>query len=883
MAATSTINPISSADLNAARELFQDTGVQQILTTNKINVRPVVSFQISRDFLTFKKQLLIDLNQKLFNLKVSAERLNDPSFLSSLHFISVVSSDTAVRAATENFNSDAFQSKLASASAEEITGNASANEYTALTGISGYLLIEGQRITVGTNPYETKSNKGYADSLMELKNRINSLDIESRADIINGKLVIFSPAGRTASAGDFTYGGKTDGLQLTPVPQREVSDVLSNFITGQNPRITPTQAEIQQLQSFKAEDISGNKQANGSTPLYGISGNVIINSIPVAFDTSGISDSMQSFADRVNALSSQLNAAAYVDTNNRLVLYSTDRTKLLDVQDKTTGGLAGGSGGLGLSRSANSGSMDTSAASTVGLNDISIMGIAQRQKNVSYSAAEITGISSATETTSLGISGNLVINGTRVYLMSYESLKDVASVINGMGAGVTASVVQGKLILESNSANSVGFTLTDNSTGGARGGIGIGTMSRDVRSVPLQVITGNMNVDENTFMDGISGSLQFKSANTTLAAGVGAGVNIITVAGASGLQAGDVLTLNPGQANEEERKITALSGTTITLNVVTAFAHAGGETITNIRTLKINLQGTTDTPQRLVDAINNDGGMGVTAAIENGRIVLRASQPAMPSITDATTGGYAGTSGSFGFQLSSSTAVQPQNAVYQMNGVTHSQPTNSVSGGVPGVQFQLQSALYPGSDSVAISTQVTEQDNVTNIEALIKNFAIKFNESLKTLNVLTQFDTGTMEEGSFFASAGLEGLKNMLVSAVTMPVKLLETNQITLEDIGARMDEKLNGILNSTLTMDEDKLKKQIAQNLTSVVSLFNSQYNGIGARISTLLNALILNDGVAGVDTRLEDKFTLFKQLEQMTFSSFGKEKQGQIFSEQV
>lgn len=883
MATTSPVNSTVTADLNAARGLFQDTDVQQLLTTNKVNVRPVISFQISQDFLTFKKQLLVDLNQKLFNLKVSSERLTDPSFFSALHFVSVISSDLAVRASTEDFNTDAYQSKLASASAEEITGNSSANEYTALTGVSGYLLIEGKRITVGTNPYETKSDKGYADSLMELKNRINSLDIESRADIVNGKLVIFSPAGRTASVGDFTYGGKENGLQIVPVPKWDVSDVLSNFITGQNPRVTPTQAEILQVQSFTAGDLSGNKQATSSTPIYGISGNVIINGIPVAFDTSGITDSLQSFANRVNALSSRLNAAAYVDADNRLVLYSTERTKTLEVRDETAGGFAGGPGGLGLSRSANSGSIDTSAASTVGLNDISIMGIAQRQKNVSYSAAEITGNSSATETTTLGISGNLVINGTRVYLMSYESLKDVASVINGMGAGVTASILDGKLHLESSSANSVGFTLADNSTGGAKGGLGVGTPSREVRSAPLQVITGNMSADENTFLNGISGSLQFKDANTTLAAGVGAGINIITVAGASGLQTGDVLTFNPGQANEEERQIAALSGTTVTLNVVTAFAHAGGETVTNIRTLKINLQGTTDTTQRLVDAINNDGGTGVTASIENGRIVLRASQPDMPAITDATTGGYAGTPAAFGLMLSSSTVVQPQNAVYQANGVVYSQPTNTVSGGVPGIQFQLQSAMYPAADNITVSTQVTEQDNVSNIENMIKNFALKFNESLKTLNTLTQIDTEQVQEGAFFANAGLDDLKNALVSSVTTPVKLSDTSQVKLDDIGARLDEKVDGILNSTLSLDEDKLKKQIAQNLTSVVSLFNSKHNGIGARISSLLNALILGDGIPRVDTRLEDKFTLFKQLEQMTFSAFGKEKQGQVFSQQA
>lgn len=879
MATTSTINSVSSADLNAARELFQDTDVQQLFATNKVNVRPVVSFQISQDFLTFKKQLLIDLNQKLFNLKVSSERLTDPSYFSSLHFISVVSSDPAVRAITENFNSDAFQSKLASASAEEITGNASANQYTALTGVSGYLLIEGQRITVGTNPYETKSDKGYADSLMELKNRINSFDIESRADIINGKLVIFSPAGRTASVGDFTYGGKANGLQIVSVPQREVSDILGGFISSVNPRVDTTFASVQQIRSFTAADMSNNSLANANTPLYGISGNVIINGIPVSFDTSGVTDSLQSFADRINALSSQLNVAAFV-ADNRLVLASTDRTKLLDVQDKTTGGFAGGSGGLGLSRSANSGSRDTSAASTIKLNDITVIGTAQRQKNVSYSAADITGNSSATEASALGISGNLEINGTRVYLMSFESLKDIASVINGMGAGVTATLLENKLVLESNSSGNVGFTLTDNSTGGAKGGIGVGTMSRDVRSVPVAAMTGNLNADSNTFLDSIAGFLQFKNKNTTLT-GV-AGLNI-TVADAAGFQVGDRITLNPGAATEEERRITAISGTTLTLDVALAFVHAAGETTTNIRTLQVNLQGTSDTPARLVAAINNDGGAGVTASFENGRIVLRASQPAMPSITDATTGGYAGTSGSFGFQLSSSTVVQPQNAVFQMNGVTHSQPSNTVTGGVPGVQFQLQSAGYPGSDSIAISTQVTEQDNGANIEDMIKIFVSKFNDSLKTLNVLTQFDTETMKEGSFFSSAGLEGLKNMLVSAVIMPVKLSETNQITLEDIGARMDEKLNGILNSTLTMDEDKLKKQIAQNLMSVVSLFNSQYNGIGARISSLLNALIRGDGIPQIDIRLEDKFTLFKQLEQMTFSAFGKEKQGQIFSQQV
>lgn len=876
---------ISSFNTTPARELFQDPDVQQLLTANKVNVRPVISFQVSQDILGFKKQLLFDLNQKLFNLKISSERLTDPSYFSSLHFLSVVSSDAlAIRATAEGINSDAFQSKIASASAEEITGNASAGEYTALTGVFGYLLIEGQRLPIGTNPYETESDRGYPDTLIEIKNRINSRDIETRADIVNGRLVLYSPQGRTLSVGDFTDGGETNGLQLVSLPQREASDIFSGFLSGVNPRVDTTFADVQTLRSFSADDISVNALADSSTPLYGVSGDVVVNGIPVSFGKAGVADSLESFANRINALSSQLSAAAYVE-NNRLVLASTDFTKPLDVQDKTTGGSAGGPGGLGLSRSANSGSADTSAASSLGLYDVTVIGLAGRQKNVSYSAAEITGSSSAAETTALGLSGNLEINGTRIYLMTFESLKDVASVINGMGAGVTASVVENRLVLESNRSGSVGFTLADNSSGGAKGGLGIGTVSRSVQSVPVAVILGNINADSNTFLGGVSGFLQFKNANTTLAAPTLAGDTIITVTSAAGLQAEDVLTFEVGTTDEEERQIVSISGTTVTLDVALANPHAALDSVTNIRSIQVGLQGTSDTLARLVLAINNDGGAGVTAAIENGRIVLRASQPAMPSITDATTGGYAGTSGSFGFKLSSSTVVQAQNAVYQINGVTHSQSTNTVSDGVPGVRFQLQSATSTDAQTIQVSTQVTDQDNVAHIEDMIKNFVLRFNDSLSTLNRLTEYDTLKEEEGEFFQNAGLAMLKNSLVSAVNTPVKTSELSELSIKDIGAALDEKLNGILNSTLSLDEDKLHGQITKDLRSVVSLFNAKYNGIGARISSILNALIRGDGIPKIDIRLEDKFTLIKQLQQQqpVFFDLAETQKGLLFSEQA
>ncbi len=882
--ATSSVSDINSASSSSPRDVFNDPTVQELFTTNKIDVKPVISFHISQDILAFKKQLLVGLNENLFNLKVSAERLTDSSFLSSLHFLSVVSSDSlAIRASAEDINSGDFQSKLASASAADITGNASAGEYTALTGVFGYLLIEGQRIPIGTNPHETKTNRGYPDTLIEIKNRINSLPIESQADIVNGKLVIFSPAGRAVSVGDFTSGGKTNGLQLVAVPQRDASDILGGFVSSVNPRVDTTFASVQKIRSFTAVDMSNNPLANANTPLYGISGNVTINGIPVAFDTAGVADSLQLFANRINSISSSLGASASVDGNNRLVIVSTDYTKPLSVQDATTGGFAGGPGGLGLSRSANSGSKDTAAASAIGLYDVTVIGTAQRQKNVSYSAAEITGNSSATAATPLGLTGNLVINGTKVYLFSYENLNDMASVLNGMGAGVTASVVENKLVLESSSANSVGFTLTDNSSGGTRGGLGIGVLSRDAKSVPLQVFTGNISANLNTFLAGISGYLQFKNSNTTLTAVINP--TTITVASASGLQAGDVLTLNPGGAAQEEKQIVSISGTTITLDAAMNFAHAAGEAATNVRTIQVGLQGTTDTAQRLVDAINNKRGAGVTASIDaNNRLVFSSTQPAITPITDATTGGNAGTQGAFGLLLFQSQAVQAQNAVYQVNGVTYSQPTNTVTDGVPGVRFQLQSGSFPGSSNIMISTEVTEQDNVANIEDMIKNFAVKFNDSLKTLNKLTQFNTHSEDEGAFYRNAGLETFKNTLVSSVTTPVTIANNTEISLQDIGARLDEKLNGILNSTLSLDEDKLHKEITQNLKSVVALFNSQYNGIGERVSSLLNALILGDGIPKVDMRLEDKFTLFKQLEQQVlFSFFGSQQKGQVVSQQA
>lgn len=116
-------------------------------------------------------------------------------------------------------------------------------------------------------------------------------------------------------------------------------------------------------------------------------------------------------------------------------------------------------------------------------------------------------------------------------------------------------------------------------------------------------------------------------AGTALAAAVAAGANQITVTDASGLAVGDDITIGTG-ATTETCEITAISGSTLTLDCELEFAHAAGEPV-------VKAEEATPTPT----AVAGEGCTPVIPGTYNGLVRLNGVPAASGFEVSASVGG----------------------------------------------------------------------------------------------------------------------------------------------------------------------------------------------------------------------------------------------------
>jgi len=236
-------------------------------------------------------------------------------------------------------------------------------------------------------------------------------------------------------------------------------------------------AVAQKNRSFEASLITGDGDTDYDTVLTGVSGNLTINNKTVEIGVSGETDTLRNIMYKINETKD-----IGVETSlagNRLVITSNGELATdIDIEDNTTGGSAGGPGGLGLTRSANSGSTDTTAGMVISPQDAQFT-VYQRQINSSYTAALISGDENATANTRLtSLSGTLTINNT-VFTMgvteSTDTLNNIKETINDADIGVRAEIKENRLVLTANANDTNEFKITDKTTGGLSqlGGLGL--------------------------------------------------------------------------------------------------------------------------------------------------------------------------------------------------------------------------------------------------------------------------------------------------------------------------------------------------------------------------------------------------------------------------
>lgn len=333
----------------------------------------------------------------------------------------------------------------------------------------------------------------------------------------------------------------------------------------------------------------------------------------------------------------------------------------------------------------------------------------------------------------LDLSGTFVVNGRAIEVAATDSLSAIATKINGAGAGVVASVIDG-------GTNNAYLTITSAKTGADRK-VQLGDLGSDSVLATLGLVSGAATV-RKPIPNGAAG-FDFSSAAASLA----------SLLGTSGLAPGTV-GIGDGSIDIDE----------------------------------------SDTLISIAEKINDPGnGTGVMATVVSSTIdgeVRYRLEIVGPSGTPAFTddGGWLQALGILQRGYKNQT-ISAQDAEFSIDGVNLTSTSNTITSVVSGATITL---LKADADNPPTTTITISRDTDA-VKRTVSDLMGAYNAMIDFIRRNSQFDSETFRSGFLFGDPVALQAESMISALIFDRVEGLEGPYTSLADIGFGFDE--NGLL----------------------------------------------------------------------------------------
>jgi flagellar hook-associated protein 2 len=295
--------------------------------------------------------------------------------------------------------------------------------------------------------------------------------------------------------------------------------------------------------------------------------------------------------------------------------------------------------------------------------------------------------------------------------------------------------------------------------------------------------------------------------------------NVVTASAASGSAASNHTVVVNSLAT------TASWASAPVASATTALA-AGSFTITgaNGEPTTISTGTGTSTLNDVATTINSDN-LGVTAS------VISDANGARLAIVSNTSGQAANftVSSASGGSLSFTQAVTGQNASLSVDGISIASASNTVTGAVAGVTFNLLNAS-PGTNVSLTVAPDTSQASIA-----INQFVTDYNKAISDLN--TQFTFSGTGEGVLATDSDVRSLQTTLESAISYTATSTSgtTTMPNLSSLGISVND------DGTLTLDSSTLTNALQNNYSDVQNFFQgTALNGFANTLDQQLTTYI-------------------------------------------
>jgi len=282
--------------------------------------------------------------------------------------------------------------------------------------------------------------------------------------------------------------------------------------------------------------------------------------------------------------------------------------------------------------------------------------------------------------------------------------------------------------------------------------------------------------------------------------------------------------------------------------------------------VSITIDSTNNSLQGIASAINASGAYVTAGVINDGsgtpyRLVINGKDTNTYSVNASLTGGTYDTP-TFDQKVAASKAV------FQLDGISMTRTSNTVSDAIPGVTLTLVKPNDPSETTINIGNDTSA------ITKKINDFVTAYNSVMSLVTQYTSFDQKTKKAGVLLGDTTIRTVLDSIQTVLTNQVAGVTGSYASLADIGINSDKSTGA-----LSIDSSKLTAALGSNFNDVVSLFtqNGDIAGLdqdqygiaeqfnkqidflthfysGASNSGIISTRIhgLNDGMTNIDNQI-------------------------------
>jgi len=350
-------------------------------------------------------------------------------------------------------------------------------------------------------------------------------------------------------------------------------------------------------------------------------------------------------------------------------------------------------------------------------------------------AESMASAAQSSESTPLGVSGQLIIDGHAVNVSSTDTLQSLVANINSANAGVKASII-------STTSNSYTMVLTSSNTGT----VNAISISDSVGGAIVQNELGlvGSSVTNNTSGNAVVSNL-FSDSATSLG----------TLIGLTSPQSGTV----------------SINGTGVSIDLAT-------DSLSTIAQ-KINSAGISGVSANVV-SVQNPNGSGTQQQLQLTGIT---------SLTDSNN-----ILANLGIvQYTPTNLLQSaQDAKFTLDNLNITRSSNTISDALANVTINLL------SDSGQPTSNVSITSDTNTISGNISNFVTAYNNLVTAVNGVASYNSSTNVAGPLFGNSIIENMMNSVTNIIVGQVNGLSGANSTLAQIGITLDQNGNLNINSS-------------------------------------------------------------------------------------